>query len=45
MGKIRRMAAEFPSKFQEAMREAEMSDLKKQVDELKRHRAWMTQFF
>ena len=34
MGKIRRMAAEFQSQFQEAMREAEMSDLKKQVDEL-----------
>ena len=34
MAKIRRMAAEFQSQFQEAMREAEMSDLKKQVDEL-----------
>src|SRR6267154_5092758 len=34
MGKIRRMAAEFQSQFQEAMREAEMADLKKQVDEL-----------
>jgi sec-independent protein translocase protein TatB len=34
IGKIRRMAAEFQSQFQEAMREAEMSDLKKQVDEL-----------
>jgi sec-independent protein translocase protein TatB len=32
--KIRRMAGEFQSQFQEAMREAEMSDLKKQVDEL-----------
>jgi len=28
------MAAEFQSQFQEAMREAEMADLKKQVDEL-----------
>ena len=34
IGKIRRMAAEFQSQFQEAMREAEMSDLKTQVDEL-----------
>src|SRR5215471_8329313 len=34
MGKIRRMAAEFQNQFQEAMREAEMADLKKQVDAL-----------
>ena len=34
MGKIRRMASEFQGQFQEAMREAEMSDLKKQVDEM-----------
>jgi sec-independent protein translocase protein TatB len=32
--KIRRMAGEFQSQFQEAMREAEMADLKKQVNEL-----------
>jgi len=32
MGKIRRMAAEFQNQFQEAMREAEMADLKKSVD-------------
>src|SRR5437660_1517899 len=32
MSKIRRMAAEFQGQFQEAMREAEMGDLKKQVD-------------
>ena len=32
--KLRRMASEFQSQFQEAMREAEMADLKKQVDEL-----------
>ena len=31
MTKIRRMAADFQSQFQEAMREAEMSDLKKQA--------------
>jgi sec-independent protein translocase protein TatB len=34
MGKIRRMAAEFQGQFQEAMREAEMSDLKKHADDL-----------
>jgi sec-independent protein translocase protein TatB len=34
MGKVRRMAAEFQGQFQEAMREAEMADLKKQVDEM-----------
>ena len=34
MGKLRRMASEFQSQFQEAMREAEMADLKKQVDEM-----------
>jgi len=34
MGKIRRMAAEFQSQFQEAMREAEMADLKKHADDL-----------
>lgn len=34
MGKIRRMASEFQGQFQEAMREAEMADLKKQVDDL-----------
>ena len=32
--KIRGMAAEFQSQFQEAMREAEMADLKKSVDDL-----------
>ena len=32
------MAAEFQSQFQEAMREAEMADLKKEVDELPRRR-------
>ncbi len=34
MGKIRRMASEFQGQFQEAMREAEMADLKKPVDEM-----------
>ncbi len=32
--KVRRMAAEFQGQFQEAMREAEMADLKKEVDNL-----------
>lgn len=35
MGKARKMAAEFQGQFQEAMREAEMSDLKKSFDEVK----------
>ncbi len=35
MAKIRRMAAEFQGQFQEAMREAEVADLKKSVDDLK----------
>src|ERR1700710_2041833 len=33
MGKARKMAAEFQGQFQEAMREAEMADLKKQFDD------------
>ena len=33
MAKVRRMASEFQNQFNEAMREAEMHDLKKQVDE------------
>jgi sec-independent protein translocase protein TatB len=33
-GKLRRMAAEFQNQFHEAMREAELADLKKQVDEM-----------
>lgn len=35
MGKIRRMSAEFQGQFQEALREAEMADLKKQADDIK----------
>src|SRR5262249_9156365 len=35
MGKARKMAAEFQSQFQEAMREAEMADIKKSFDEVK----------
>jgi sec-independent protein translocase protein TatB len=33
MAKIRRMASEFQGQFQDAMREAEMADLKQQFDE------------
>jgi sec-independent protein translocase protein TatB len=32
--KLRRMAAEFQNQFHEAMREAELADLKKQVDDM-----------
>ena len=34
MGKVRKMASEFQGQFQEAMREAEMADLKKSVDDI-----------
>src|SRR3954470_22648068 len=34
MGKVRRMAGEFQNQFHEAMREAELSELKKEVDEM-----------
>jgi sec-independent protein translocase protein TatB len=34
MAKVRRMASEFQSQFQDAMREAELADLKKEVDEM-----------
>ncbi len=33
IGKIKRMASDFQGQFQEAMREAEVADLKKQFDE------------
>lgn len=35
LGKARKMASEFQGQFQEAMREAEMADLKKSFDEVK----------
>jgi sec-independent protein translocase protein TatB len=35
MGKARKMASEFQGQFQEAMREAEMADIKKSFDEVK----------
>jgi len=34
MSKIRRMAGEFQNQFHDAMREAELADLKKEVDEM-----------
>ena len=34
MGKLRRMAGEFQGQFEEAMRVAELADLKKQVDDM-----------
>ncbi len=34
MGKVRRMASDFQDQFRDAMREAEVADLKKQVDEM-----------
>jgi sec-independent protein translocase protein TatB len=45
MTKIRRMAAEFQGQFQEAMREAEMADLKKQADDLNDAARNLTQNF
>ena len=34
MGKVRRMASDFQDQFREAMREAEVADLKKQFDDV-----------
>src|SRR5215472_12833886 len=44
MGKVRRMAAEFQGQFQEAMREAEMAELKKQAEDLKNSVSELTKF-
>jgi sec-independent protein translocase protein TatB len=45
VAKIQRMAAEFRSQFQEAMREAEMADLKKEVDNISEQaRGFTSQF-
>src|SRR5215475_5266645 len=44
MSKLRRMASEFQNQFQEAMREAEMADLKKQVDDLTSQASSYTNF-
>ena len=42
--KIRRMAGEFQNQFQEAMREAELADLKKEVDDMTTHASQMAHF-
>jgi sec-independent protein translocase protein TatB len=44
MGKIRRMAADFQGQFQEAMREAEMADLKKHAEDIKSSVSGITNF-
>ena len=44
MTKIRRMAGDFQSQFQEAMREAELSELKKQAEDLKSSVSDVTRF-
>jgi sec-independent protein translocase protein TatB len=44
MGKVRRMAADFQGQFQEAMREAEMEDIKKQVDDIASSASTVTNF-
>jgi sec-independent protein translocase protein TatB len=45
MTKVRRMASEFQGQFQEAMREAEMDELKKNVDSLTQATTNMTSNF
>ena len=42
MGKARKMAAEFQGQFQEAMREAEMADLKQSFDEVRQAASGLT---
>src|SRR5262245_13303859 len=44
MGKVRRMASEFQSQFHEAMREAELAELKKEVDEMANKASSYTNF-
>jgi sec-independent protein translocase protein TatB len=44
VGKIRKMASEFQNQFQEAMREAELHDLKKEVDDLSSQASKMANF-
>ena len=36
IGKVHRMAADFQGQFQEAMREAEMAEIKQQFDDLRK---------
>jgi sec-independent protein translocase protein TatB len=44
MSKIRRMAGDFQNQFHDAMREAELADLKKEVDEMATHAAQYSNF-
>ena len=44
MGKIRRMASEFQGQFNDAMREAELHDLKKHVDDIASTASSVTNF-
>ncbi|HET9715154.1 MAG TPA: Sec-independent protein translocase protein TatB [Pseudolabrys sp.] len=44
MAKVRRMAAEFQGQFQDAMREAELAELRKQADEIKSSVSDLTKF-
>jgi len=44
MGKIRRMAGDFQNQFNEAMREAELADLKKEVDDMASQASKMAHF-
>jgi sec-independent protein translocase protein TatB len=44
MSKIRRMAGDFQNQFHDAMREAELHDLKKEVDEMAAHAAQYSNF-
>lgn len=45
MGKVRRMASDFQDQFREAMREAEVADLKKQFDDAQSAASNMTSGF
>jgi sec-independent protein translocase protein TatB len=44
MSKVRRMAGEFQNQFHDAMREAELADLKKEVDEMSAQAAVYSNF-
>jgi sec-independent protein translocase protein TatB len=44
MTKVRRMASEFQNQFQDAIREAELAELKKEVDEMAAKASSYTQF-
>jgi sec-independent protein translocase protein TatB len=44
MSKVRRMAGDFQNQFHDAMREAELADIKKEVDEMAAHAANYSNF-